>query len=248
MVRDQGALRAACGAVLAAVALSACAGDDDGRGSEQAKDKRKIGEGRVATNESPEQVGRGTDGRDGVLEGVPSFDTLDRSAPPPGALGSGQSSCSGGSLRPAKSNLRQVARATLCLINAERKTRGLSGLRVNRKLARAALDQARDMVRRAYFAHNSVNGATFVSRIKRRGYMSGQSRWTVGENLGWGSGTKARPREIVDAWMESPPHRANILNGRFREIGLGIALGAPARGAGSSAATYNTAFGARRAG
>jgi uncharacterized protein YkwD len=97
------------------------------------------------------------------------------------------------------------------------------------------------MVRRHYFSHVSLSGSTFLQRIKRTGYLRRARSWSAGENIAWGSGGYATPRSIVRAWMNSPPHRENILNGRFREIGLGVARGAP-RGGG---ATYVNEFGYR---
>jgi uncharacterized protein YkwD len=98
---------------------------------------------------------------------------------------------------------------------------------------------------RNYFDHTSRGGASFVDRIRRTRYLKGARGWVVGENIAWGSGSLATPRSIMRAWMNSPGHRANILNRRFREIGVGIAKGAPAAGVGNGA-TYATSFGARR--
>ena len=69
----------------------------------------------------------------------------------------------------------------------------------------------------------------------------------MGENLAWGAGAnRSSPRGIVAAWMESPPHRQNILDSRFREIGIGVVEGAPRRNVfGLPAATYATSFGSR---
>jgi uncharacterized protein YkwD len=94
------------------------------------------------------------------------------------------------------------------------------------------------MVRGHYFAHGN-----YLSRILRTGYTAGALSWTVGENLAWGAGTRSSPARIVNAWMHSAPHRANILTGRFRHIGIGIAKGTPRGGSGG---TYTTDFGARR--
>ena len=101
------------------------------------------------------------------------------------------------------------------------------------------------MNRRNYFDHTSRGGSSFVDRIKRAGYLRGARSWSVGENLAWGSGSHATARSIVRAWMNSPGHRANILNGRFREIGIGITRGAPVPGV-HNGATYATSFGSRR--
>jgi uncharacterized protein YkwD len=113
----------------------------------------------------------------------------------------------------------------------------MAGLRSNSRLAAAASRHSSDMVVHHYFAHGDP-----VSRIFHAGYMSMNQAWTVGENIAWGTGSYATPRAIVQMWMHSPPHRANVLRGSFREIGVGIALGSPSSGSG---ATYTTDFGAR---
>jgi len=64
----------------------------------------------------------------------------------------------------------------------------------------------------------------------------------VGENIAYGSGDRSSPRSIGAAWMNSPPHRANILRASFREIGIGLASGTPVSVRG---ATYTTDFGQR---
>lgn len=150
--------------------------------------------------------------------------------------------CPGADLVPAKGNIKKVRKATLCLINAERRSHGLRKLRGHAKLVRAARRHSRDMVRRGYFEHTSPQGSTMSARVSRAGY----SRWaSLGENIAWGSGSLSTPHSIVRSWMNSSGHRANILHSRFREIGVGIALGAPQRTSGR-AATYTTDFGVRR--
>jgi uncharacterized protein YkwD len=115
---------------------------------------------------------------------------------------------------------------------------------MNRKLSKAARRHAEDMVRHRYFAHNSLSGADFVSRIRRAGYLRKARYWTVGENLAWGDGNRSSPASILDAWMNSPEHRANILDPAFKEIGVWIAPGAP-ESSQAPAGTYATEFGAR---
>ena len=99
------------------------------------------------------------------------------------------------------------------------------------------------MVERGYFAHESPSRVSFVRRIEQTGYTRNAS-WTLGENLAWGSGRLATPVEVVKAWMASSGHRANIL-GRFSEVGIGSAAGAPVRRL-EAAETYASEFGARR--
>ncbi|MEX2194586.1 MAG: CAP domain-containing protein [Thermoleophilaceae bacterium] len=158
---------------------------------------------------------------------------------------SGPATCASSSANPHAVAYTAVRSATLCLLNRERRKRGLRGLRYNRRLAKAAGRHAWDMVRKGYFAHDSQDGRDFVNRIMRTRYVrSRRGGWVLGENLAWGSGSRATPRSIVRAWMRSRGHRRNILNRRFREIGVAFVLRAPVRGQGR-AATYVTEFGAR---
>jgi uncharacterized protein YkwD len=150
--------------------------------------------------------------------------------------------CSGASAQAGEASSAEVGRATLCLLNRERADHGLGRLRSNRRLALAARRHARDMVRRRYFAHDSLSGTDFVARIRRTGYTTGR-RWRLGENLAWAAGGSGTPEAVVRMWMESPGHRANVL-GDFREVGVGLAQGAPLAGH-PEGVTYATEYGAR---
>jgi uncharacterized protein YkwD len=141
----------------------------------------------------------------------------------------------------AQASATTLANAALCLVNQERTSRGLRPLKANRRLASAARGHAQDMVTRGYFSHDTEGGGTFVDRIRKAGYVPPRVFPTLGEDLAWGSGTLGTPREIVKSWMESPGHRANILNGKFREAGMGVAFGDP--GAGTDGVTYALDFG-----
>jgi uncharacterized protein YkwD len=147
--------------------------------------------------------------------------------------------CASTSANPSSSNLGAMSSAILCLLNAERAAKGLSTLHSNGKLKRAAAGWARAMVARRFFAHEA-GSSTVQSRIKKTGYIRGN--WSLGENIAWGSGALATPQAIVNGWMHSPGHRANILRGQFKDIGIGIRLGAPGQGL-SGGATYVTDFG-----
>jgi uncharacterized protein YkwD len=152
--------------------------------------------------------------------------------------------CPSASAVPAQSDERALVRATLCVLNAERDKRGVGPLKLSSRLSKAARGHARDMARNDYFSHDSPSGTTFVDRIKHAGYLEGARRWTIGENIAWATGRLSSPREIVQSWMRSAGHRANILSGSFDEIGIGIAKDAPVSDAGPGG-TYATDFGAR---
>jgi uncharacterized protein YkwD len=152
--------------------------------------------------------------------------------------------CKGAHLNPAKASVASVEHATRCLVNAARRRRGRRPLRHNARLALAATRHARDMAERNYFSHVSRDGRSFLDRIRRVDYLPRNGSWTVGENLAWGSERLATPKQILNGWMRSPGHRANILDRKFREIGIGVVVGAPVGGV-ANAATYASEFGAR---
>lgn len=105
--------------------------------------------------------------------------------------------------------------AVVRVMNTFRTTNGVPPLRVGPVLTRAARSHSADMVRRGYFDHGP-----FVQRLRRFGVRAPY----VGENLA--SGTKPLSAgAIVRMWIESPPHRQNLLDGGFRRIGVGVAGG-----------------------
>jgi uncharacterized protein YkwD len=147
--------------------------------------------------------------------------------------------CPNATANPNDITLSEATAATLCLLNQQRRAHGLRAFKDNSRLDLASQRHASDMARRKYFAHGD-----FVGRIKATRYLQNARGYAIGENIAWGSWDMANPASIVDGWMHSPGHRANILNGGFHEIGLGIAPGAPVGGQGR-AGTYVTDFGTR---
>ncbi len=136
--------------------------------------------------------------------------------------------CSHATLTPTRTNLALIRAATLCLINRERVAHGERALRANARLARAAQTHSDSMAVGDYFEHVGPRGMTPLARLRAVGYIS-SSRvgYEVGENIAWGTLALASPRAIVAAWMASPGHRANILDARYRETGVGVAARPP---------------------
>jgi uncharacterized protein YkwD len=100
------------------------------------------------------------------------------------------------------------------LINVERTKRGLPALGFDDKLTLAARAHSQDMADKGFFSHTGSNGSNPGDRISATGYD-----WsTYGENIAAGYTT---PESVVRGWMESPGHRANILNRDVRELGVG---------------------------
>lgn len=131
-------------------------------------------------------------------------------------------------------------------MNAIRTARGLRALRISRQLSAAAAYHTNQMGLRGFFEHESANGADFWKRIERF-YPSRQARsWSVGENILWGS-PEISAAKAVREWMQSPPHRANILSREWREVGLGAAHfdSAPGEYRGGPVTIVTADFGAR---
>lgn len=157
-----------------------------------------------------------------------------------GAAPSSAMACGGTDQVVTAKNRQQAATAIRCLITQERKAHGLRRLKPNPSLRRAATSFAHTLVRRGEFAHEISGVPDLGGRLRAAGYTHFVS---AGENLAWAGGPIATPATIVESWMDSPGHRANILRAAWREIGIGIAIGTPEGGEGITVAS---GFGTRR--
>jgi uncharacterized protein YkwD len=146
---------------------------------------------------------------------------------------------------PQTENLARVRVATLCLINQERAQHGEPALQTNAKLEQAAQGHTEDMAFGNYFEHVGPHGDTPLSRMFASGYIpSHRVGYTIGENIAWGTLGLATPRAIVNAWIASPEHLANILNAQYRDTAVGVSANPPASLAGGQAgAIYTQDFG-----
>jgi uncharacterized protein YkwD len=114
------------------------------------------------------------------------------------------------------------------------------------RLTAAAERHSADMVQRRYFEHETPDGQSVADRVRHTGYLGGAGDWALGEDIGWGTGTLGTPASIVQAWMNSPPHRAVLLSRRLQEVGVGIARGVPVNASGGGGATYTLDAGMAR--
>ena len=116
---------------------------------------------------------------------------------------------------PGSSSIATDAERILQLVNAERAAQGLSSLTRNALLDAAAVAHATDMADNNFFSHTGSDGSAVSDRATAAGYV-----WTkIGENIGEGNVT---PDTMMDLWMNSTGHRANILDPDFTELGVGI--------------------------
>ena len=119
---------------------------------------------------------------------------------------------------PAPTTLSQFEAQVVQLVNQERAKAGLKPLTANAPLSKVARTKSADMRDKNYFAHNSPTYGSPFDMMKSFGI----TYRTAGENIAAGQRT---PEQVVIAWMNSPGHRANILNANYTEIGVGYVAG-----------------------
>ncbi|MER6116610.1 sigma-70 family RNA polymerase sigma factor [Streptomyces sp. NPDC001743] len=113
---------------------------------------------------------------------------------------------------------QSTAAQVVALVNKERGAAGCGPLTEDAQLTDAAQRHSDDMAARNFFEHSNPDGADPGERVTEAGY-----RWsTYGENIARGQQT---PAAVMESWMNSPGHRANILNCAFEDIGIGIHQG-----------------------
>jgi uncharacterized protein YkwD len=115
--------------------------------------------------------------------------------------------------RPAPSQAQFTAEV-LALTNQFRASQGLTALTLNQELNAAADRHSADMLNQDYFDHTGRNGSKPWDRAGALGYSAS----TIGENIAAGYGSA---EAVVQGWINSPGHRANLLNFRYTEMGLG---------------------------
>jgi uncharacterized protein YkwD len=107
----------------------------------------------------------------------------------------------------------------LAKVNQVRRGHGLVPLRFSKPLGTAAEVQAAKMGQLGFFSHDSADGSPFWKRVQRFYGSNGYSYWSVGENLLWAS-PDIDAAGALALWMKSPEHRANLLERRWREVGI----------------------------
>ena len=132
-------------------------------------------------------------------------------------------------------------------INAFRAQHGLAKLRLNTRLTAAARAHSSQMAKDGYFAHESADGSPFWKRVQTFYASSSWRFWSVGENLLWSS-PSIDPSRALKLWLASPEHRKNLMNPRWREIGVSAvhAASAPGTYKGMDVTIVTTDFGVRR--
>ncbi|MER6853213.1 MULTISPECIES: CAP domain-containing protein [Streptomyces] len=132
--------------------------------------------------------------------------------------GSGSGSGSGSAAGSGSGGASGAEAQVLALVNKERASAGCSPVAANDRLTRAADDYSDVMAASGVMSHTGPDGSTMTSRVEAAGY-----EWsTLGENIARGQSDAA---SVMESWMNSPGHRANILNCSFKELGVGVHFG-----------------------
>jgi uncharacterized protein YkwD len=134
------------------------------------------------------------------------------------ALAAVASSCAGATTAGGDGHSR--LEAMYCGINVVRRAYGLPVVRGNGPLNRSSLLKA-DAVRRCGFTHTPC-GMSFTRTFQKAGYLPARA---FGENLAWGQGAFGSPLQTLQMWLNSPPHRKNVLATNWRDLGIAFERG-----------------------
>jgi uncharacterized protein YkwD len=132
-------------------------------------------------------------------------------------------------------------------MNAIRQSHGLVPLHLSTALGSAARQHSESMALKGYFAHQSADGSAFWKRVQNFYSPGHYALWSVGENLLWTS-DNLDSAGALQMWMNSPPHRENLLTARWREVGISAvhAAAAPGTYSGLDVTIVTADFGVRR--
>lgn len=117
---------------------------------------------------------------------------------------------------PLLTDVKAIENKVAQLVNQERAKKGLPALKYNWEVARVARYKSADMANKKYFSHTSPTYGSPFNMMENFGIRFS----SAGENIAMGQRT---PEEVMNSWMNSPGHRANILSGSFTQIGVGYA-------------------------
>jgi len=110
-----------------------------------------------------------------------------------------------------------------CMVNFARAQAGVRQLVDSRKLDGSSDRKAVDILRCDRFSHEAC-GRDFLYWFRRSGFLNGRC-WWAGENLAWGTSGFGSVRAVVNAWLHSPTHRANILGPEYDKFGISLRVG-----------------------
>ena len=119
--------------------------------------------------------------------------------------------------------LSQLERQAFDILNQRRAEKGLSAIKWSEDMAKVARVHSLEMAQFNYFSHAGRNGKMVNDRADLLGYSNWQA---LGENIAFSRGYEKPADLACEGWMKSPAHRDNILNTRWKDAGIGVALAA----------------------
>jgi uncharacterized protein YkwD len=111
-----------------------------------------------------------------------------------------------------------------CMIDFAREKVGLPGLAGASSLESSSAAKAADIIGCGEFSHTAC-GREFTYWFEQEGYGTPGGCWGAGENIAWGTGELSTVRSILTAWVNSPEHLENMLEGSYEEVGVGMEVG-----------------------
>ena len=149
----------------------------------------------------------------------------------------------------ATERLQALEQGILSQLNAARVARGLRPLTLSNDLQSAAVSHSRSMLTNGFFEHDSRDGTSFFERVKRFYRAAGYDGWSVGENLLYNT-AEMDASTAIEAWLDSPAHKKNMLAPGWRHVGIGALYASAAGGPFGGEPTWviTMDFGARSGG
>ena len=165
--------------------------------------------------------------------------------PPANPAADPSAPCPDTTLAPTADDHDRLLVAIACLSNQQRAQNGIGALDANATLQKAGDDYSGAMVSQGFFSHTGPDGSDPTSRALAAGYADPNGNYWIGEDLAAAQAGADTPASLVAGWMNSPAHRAVILDDRYRDLGIGIADGVPQSQGGGPGTTYAAEFGVR---
>lgn len=177
-----------------------------------------------------------------ALFGPPLPGPLERLSGPEAAAAA---QCRGADSSPRKLATKRARKLVICLVNKERRERGIRRLSRKDTVGAAARHHTKQMKRRGCFSHTCPGERDLSGRLHRSRYLPCNCSWSAGENIATGKGGGGSPRAVFKKWMASSTHRAHILRGSYEHVGVGFLHGSPWSGS-KKHGTYTINFGYKR--
>lgn len=146
-------------------------------------------------------------------------------AGPAAPMAQARGGCANSDATQGQASTGQLEKSVVCLINKERQRRGLNQVKLNSDLDGTQSGHVKTMLNQDCFSHQCNGEKSAKGRVKSSGY-AGRQPFAFGEAIGY----ERTPQKMVNAWLDSSPHRAILLDEDAKDIGAAAGNGAPVSG------------------